>query len=77
MSTVSYGNVGRIARLPKLYRLIKVIRLIRILKVIKEKNNLIKQVNEIFRLKAGFERLIFFVIISVVICHICCCFWVI
>lgn len=38
---------------------------------------LIKYVNEVFRLNAGFERLIFFIIISVVLCHICCCFWVI
>ena len=38
---------------------------------------LIKYVNEVFRLNAGFERLIFFVILSCVLCHICCCFWVI
>jgi hyperpolarization activated cyclic nucleotide-gated potassium channel 1 len=38
---------------------------------------LIKYVNDLFKLNAGFERLIFFVIISVVFCHICCCFWVI
>lgn len=45
--------------------------------MIKERNNLIKHVNEVLRLKAGFERLIFFIIMSVVLCHICCCFWVI
>ena len=38
---------------------------------------LIKYVNEVFQLNAGFERLIFFVMISCVLCHICCCFWVI
>ena len=45
--------------------------------MIKERNNLIKHVNEVLRLKAGFERLIFFIIMSVVLCHITCCFWVI
>lgn len=49
----------------------------RILKVVKERQMLIKYVNEVFRLNAGFERLIFFVILSCVLCHICCCFWVI
>jgi|LauGreDrversion4_2_1035121.scaffolds.fasta_scaffold139012_3 hypothetical protein len=38
---------------------------------------LIKYVGEILQLNAGFERLIFFVMISVIFCHICCCFWII
>lgn len=38
---------------------------------------LIKYVNEVFRLNTGFERLVFFMMMSVVVCHICCCFWVI
>lgn len=52
-------------------------RLMRILKVVKERQMLIKYVNEVLRLNAGFERLIFFLIMSIVVCHICCCFWVI
>jgi len=38
---------------------------------------LIKYVNEILQLNAGFERLIFFIMMSMIFCHICCCFWVI
>lgn len=38
---------------------------------------LIKYVNEMLSLNAGFERLIFFVMMSMLLCHICCCFWVI
>ena len=45
------------------------------MKVVKERNTLIKYVNDLFKLSAGFERLIFFVIISVVLCHISACFW--
>lgn len=33
--------------------------------------------NEIFKLQAGFERLIFFTIMFLVFCHICCCTWII
>jgi hypothetical protein len=47
------------------------------LKVVKERQMLIKYVNEVFRPNAGFERLIFFMMMSIVICHISCCFWVI
>ncbi|TNV83436.1 hypothetical protein FGO68_gene1262 [Halteria grandinella] len=77
LNTTDYGNLARIARLPKLYRLIKILRLVRILKVVKERQMLIKYVNEVFRLNTGFERLIFFMMMSIVVCHICCCFWVI
>ena len=47
------------------------------MKVVKQRQMLIKYVNEILQLNAGFERLIFFVMMSLILCHICCCFWVI
>jgi hypothetical protein len=45
------------------------------MKIVKERNTLIKYVNDLLKLSAGFERLIFFVIISIVLIHICGCFW--
>jgi hyperpolarization activated cyclic nucleotide-gated potassium channel 1 len=75
--TGNYNSLARIARLPKLYRLIKVFRLIRIMKVVKERNTIIKYVNDFFKISAGYERLIFFAIISFVIIHIGSCFWII
>ena len=45
------------------------------MKVVKERNLLIKFINGIFRISAGFERLIFFVIVLVVLSHIASCFW--
>eukprot|EP00347_Sterkiella_histriomuscorum_P024049 403332479 len=77
LNTGDFSSLARIARLPKLYRLVKVFRLVRLMKVVKERNTLIKQVNDIFKISVGFERLIFFIIMSVAICHICGCFWVI
>ena len=52
-------------------------RFARVMKVVKERNTLIKYVNEVFKISAGFERLIFFIILCVVVCHIASCFWVI
>lgn len=47
----------------------------RIIKVVKERSTLVKQVNDVFKVNAGFERLILFIILSVVLCHIFGCFW--
>ena len=77
LNTGNYNALARIARLPKLYKLVKVFRLVKIMKFVKERNTLIKYVNELFKLNAGFERLIFFVIIFLVLCHISSCFWII
>ena len=77
MNTGNYNALARIARLPKLYKLVKVFRLVKVMKVVKERNTLIKYVNELFKLSAGFERLIFFIIIFLVLCHISSCFWII
>ena len=76
LQTSDYSSLVRIARLPKLYRLFKIFKIFRLMKVVRERNNLIKYVNDLFRLNAGFERFIFFIILSLIFCHISSCFWV-
>jgi hypothetical protein len=73
----SYSSLVRISRLPKLYRLVKLTKLTRILKVIKERNTLIKHLNDILKLGLGFERLAFYVLLFLVSAHIVSCFWII
>jgi hypothetical protein len=46
------------------------------LKIVKERNKLAKYLNEILRIGVGFERLLFFILIFFVMCHIVSCFWV-
>jgi len=66
----------RIFRLPKLYKLIKMTRLVRMLKIVKERNKLVKYLTEILRIGVGFERLLFFLLLFLILCHIVTCIWI-
>jgi len=52
-------------------------KLVRVLKVVKERNTLLKYINETLKLSAGFERLFFFTLMFFIFSHIISCFWVI
>ena len=88
LQTGDFNSLARLARLPKLYRLVKMTRyvvgliscsltsrLVRMLKIVKERNKLVKYLNEVLKIGVGFERLLFFVLIFFVLCHIVTCFW--
>ena len=71
-----FNKLTRILRLPKLYKLIKMTRLVRMLKIVKERNKLVKALTEILRIGVGFERLLFFILIFLIMCHIVACLWI-
>ena len=52
-------------------------RLLRILKIVKQRTQLLKYLNDILKIGLGFERLFFFLILSLISCHILSCIWVI
>ena len=49
--------------------------MVRMLKIVKERNKLVKYLNEVLKIGVGFERLLFFILIFFVMCHIVACFW--
>ena len=67
----------RIARMGRLYKLIKMTKLLRILKIIKQRSQLLKYLNDILKIGLGFERLFFFLLIFIIMCHIMTCIWLI
>ena len=71
----NFNKLARFVRLGKLYRLIKMTRLVRVLRIVKERNRLVKYLNEILKIGIGFERLVFFILMFIVICHIVACLW--
>jgi hypothetical protein len=71
----NFNRLARFVRLGKLYRLIRMTRLVRILRIVKDRNKLVKYLNEILKIGIGFERLVFFILIFLVLCHIVCCLW--
>lgn len=71
-----YNGLTRILKLPKLYKLIKMTRLVRMLKIVKERNKLVKYMGEVLKIGVGFERLLFFLLLFGIICHIVACLWI-
>lgn len=70
------NGIVRIARIGRMYKLIKLTRLIRIVKIFKSKGSLFKKAKGKLNLGEGFERLVFFILMSCMICHIVACMWV-
>jgi hypothetical protein len=70
-----FGRMSRIARIGKLYKIIRMARMVRLLKIVKERNKLVKYLNEILRIGVGFERLMFMMLIFMVLQHIAACVW--
>lgn len=62
-----FGRLTRIARIGKLYKIIRMARMVRMLKIVKERNKLVKYLNEILRIGVGFERLMFMMLIFMVL----------
>ena len=47
----------------------------KMLKIVKEKSKIGKFLNEKLRIGVGFERLLFFVLLFTILCHIVACLW--
>ena len=73
----NYQEMVRLARMGRLYKLIKMTKLLRILKIIKQRSQLLKYLNDILKIGLGFERLFFFLLIFLIMCHIMTCLWLI
>lgn len=73
--TTNVNGIVRIARVGRLYKLVKLTRMLRILKIMKEKSKLMKYLNDILKIGHSLERLLFFVIIFFIMCHISSCLW--
>lgn len=71
----SFNKLARVARIGKLYKLIRMTRMVRMLKIVKERNKVVKYLNEILKIGVGFERLLFLMLIFIVMQHIAACLW--
>ena len=69
------NGIVRIARVGRLYKLVKLTRMLRILKIMKEKSKLMKYLNDILKIGHSLERLLFFLIIFFILCHVSSCLW--
>lgn len=65
-----WGTLIRLSKLPRLYRLIKVFKLVRLIKVLKNRNNFLSC---LVCFSNGMERLVYFALSIIVICHLFAC----
>ena len=76
-SELHLNGLIRFVKIGKLYKLIKITRLLRLLKILKNQKRFFKILNEHLQLGLGFERLIFFMMMSLIAIHIVTCLWII
>ena len=62
-----FNEIAKLARAFKIYRLVKLLRIARIIKLVKEKNNVSKLLKKLLRLQVGFDRLLFFIMIFMIL----------
>jgi hypothetical protein len=63
----SFNRLARVARIGKLYKIVRMTRMVRMLKIVKERNKLVKYLNELLKIGIGFERLLFLLLIFLVL----------
>lgn len=75
---LSYANVNRITRFTRIGKLAKIVRMfkmVRLLKFAKVRSKLMKNFQQVVQIAAGFDRLLFMMLIFLILIHVIACFW--
>lgn len=75
-SSNNVNDMIRLARLGRLYKILRLVRLFRILKLGKSSRNILRMIKQYLKLGPGFSRLIIFIIVASMMCHIVTCIWI-
>lgn len=68
-----WGTLLRLSKLPRLYRLVKILKLVRLFKVLKNRNKVLSCLECFSKLSIGMERLVYFSLSILAICHLFAC----
>ena len=74
-SGTNINQLARLARLPRLYKILQFSRICKICRKPNSKNKFLKQLNALLKVSAACERLLVFLVIFVIMCHIVSCMW--
>jgi len=77
LASADFAALVRLSKVGRLYKLVKMFRLVRIMRILKEKNKVVKSLNDILKISVAFERLVFFCLVFFLLVHIVTCFWII
>jgi|APSaa5957512535_1039671.scaffolds.fasta_scaffold356211_1 hypothetical protein len=75
-SQAKINQMIRITRVSKLYKLVKITRLIRMFKIAKHKKKIQRKMTSVVKFGAAFERLSFFILSLLLVCHLIGCLWI-
>lgn len=70
------SGVIRVARIGRMWKLVKLTRLIRFVKIVKQKATVLKKVSKVLNIDSSVERLMLFLFMAIMVCHIQSCLWV-
>lgn len=71
------NHLVKLTRISRLYKLVKLTKLLRLLRLFKTKNKFSKLLSNLLNTGVGFQRLLYFIIISIMMVHFITCFWII
>ena len=77
MNPTEYNRFIRISRISKLYKLVKITRLLRVFKLM-QSNSIqnFKKFGSKLNIGAGIEKLVYFFLILLLMCHFISCIWI-
>ena len=70
------NQVVRLSKVSKIYRLVKIMRLVRLLRIMRRRKQLFKGMKQIVADGAIQERLSYFTMLLIIICHFLSCGWI-
>ena len=77
MHIASVNGLIRFIKIGKLYKLIRITRLLKLLKLLHEQTRIFNVITIHLKIGLGLERLLFFLIMSLIAIHIVTCLWII
>lgn len=76
-SGASINKLARVTRVARITKIVKLTRLLRVAKIIKERNKLLRYMNDSLKIGHGFDRLMFFGLVFVILIHCFACIMVV
>ena len=77
LNATDLNSLVRFARIGRLYKLVRLTRLLKVLRFMKDRNKFMNLISDVLKVGLGFERLFFFLLLAILLCHIVACLWLI
>ena len=71
-----FGNMAKFSRVGKLYKMIRMLRMVKMIRMFKDRKKIVANLDNILKVNAGFERLIFFFLGFGLFNHTFACVWI-